>query len=83
MDGGECEKALPLLQALGSNSKALVFHLEAGLREGLCLEDLNRLEEAKDSYEKISLQDPEGYTGRLAKDYKKLLILSEKLDKKK
>ena len=81
-DAKECEKALPLLIALGSNLKASAFHLDAGVREGLCLEDLNRPQEAKDRYEKLSLQDPNGYVGRLAKDYKKILILSEKLDQK-
>ena len=83
MDGKECNKALTLLKSLSKNKKALSFHLESNLQQALCLEHLGFYEQALHKYEQVINQDPKGYTGRLAKDYKALLILDKKLKKKK
>ena len=76
MNEKECEKALALLEELNSNKKASYFHLESDLQQAICLEHLNRYEQALHKYENILNKDPEGYTGRLAQDYKKTLILN-------
>ena len=76
-----CEKALSLFSQLISNEKASAFHLEISLQRALCLESVNRYKEALEEYEKINIENSENYIGRLAQDYKKLLILKEKLKK--
>ena len=81
--GKGCEKALTIFSALRANKKASPFHLESDLQQALCLERLNRYEEALHKYESVLKNDPEGYSGRLAKDYKKLLILNRNLKKSK
>ena len=81
MNERECGKALPLFSQLISNETALAFHLESRLQRALCLEFMNRSKEALEEYEKINIENSEDYIGRLAQDYKKLLILKEKLKK--
>ena len=81
MDEKECEKALALLEALSLNEKASSFHLESDLQQALCLEHLNRYEQALEKYENILSKDSEGYIGRLAQDYKKILVLNRNLKK--
>ena len=83
MDDKECSKALEILSVLVLNKKAVPFHLEGNLQEALCLEHLNRYEQALHKYEAVINKDPEGYTGRLAQDYKKLLILNRNIKKEK
>ena len=83
MDDKECSKALELLSVLVLNKNAVPFHLEGNLQEALCLEHLNRYEQALHKYEAVINKDPEGYTGRLAQDYKKLLILNRNIKKEK
>ena len=83
MDEEKCEKALTLLKKLNLNKKAVAFHLESDLRQALCLEHLNRYGQALSKYEIISNQDSEGYIGRLARDYKRLLMLKQNLKIKK
>ena len=83
MDTKECEKALEILSQLSLNKKAAPFHLESDLQQALCLEHLNRYDQAFHKYESVINKDPEGYTGRLAQDYKKLLILNKSLKKEK
>ena len=83
MNDKECPKALELLSALVLNKKAVPFHLEGDLQQALCLEHLNRYEQALHKYEAVINKDPEGYTGRLAQDYKKLLILNRNIKKEK
>lgn len=83
MSDKKCEKALPLLSAIQKNEKAGYFHLESQLQQALCLEYLSRYEQALNKYEDIINKDPEGYTGRLARDYKKLLVLKRNLKEKK
>ena len=83
MDEKECKNALVLLSDLSLNKKAATFHLESDLQQALCLESMNRYEQALHKYEKILNKDPGGYTGRLAQDYKKLLILNKNLKKEK
>ena len=78
-----CPKALEILSALRANKKASSFHLESDLQQAFCLEHLNRQKEALYKYENVLKNDPEGYSGRLAKDYKKLLILNKNLKKLK
>ena len=77
-----CEKALSIFSALRSNKKASSFHLESDLQQALCFEHLNRHEEALHKYESVLKEDPDGYSGRLARDYKKLLILNKNLQNK-
>ncbi len=77
MDEKDCEKALALLEALSLNEKAEYMHLESHLQQALCLEHLKHYEQALRKYEDILNKDPEGYTGRLARDYKKILILNK------
>ena len=81
MDEEDCEKALSLLSQLISNKKASAFHLESRLQRALCLESLNRSKSALEEYERINIENSKNYIGRLAQDYKKLLILKEKLKK--
>ena len=81
MDAKECEKALAILSHLNRNPKALYFHLESELQQAICLEHLNRYDQALHKYEAVINKDPQGYTGRLAQDYKKLLVLSRNLKK--
>ncbi|MDE0092647.1 MAG: tetratricopeptide repeat protein [Oligoflexia bacterium] len=81
MNEKNCEKALPLLSQLSSNEKASAFHLESRLQKSLCLESMNRYTEALGEYEKLDSENPDSYIGRLAQDYKRLLILKEKLKK--
>lgn len=78
-----CRKALEIFSILRANKNASPFHLESDLQQALCLEYLNRYEEALHKYESVLKEDPEGYSGRLAKDYKKLLILNKNLRKSK
>lgn len=79
MDERDCEKALPLLSGLSSNEKAEAWRLESALQSAICLERAGRWDQALHKYEDLINKDPEGYMGRLARDYKKLLILSRKL----
>ena len=81
MDDKSCEKALSLFSRLSSNEKASAFHSEIGLQKALCLESMNRYKEALEEYEKLEIENSENYIGQLAKDYKRLLILKEKLKK--
>ena len=81
MNEKDCEKAFLLFSQLISNKKASAFHLESRLQRALCLEALNRSKEALEEYEKINIENSENYIGRLAQDYKKLLILKKKLKK--
>ena len=81
MNEKSCEQALSLFSQLISNEKASAFHLESRLQRALCLESVNRSKEALEEYEKINIENPKDYIGRLAQDYKKLLILKEKLKK--
>ena len=81
MNEKDCKQALPLLSQLISNESAAAFHLEGRLQKTICLEFENRHKEALEEYEKISIEKPDSYMGRLAKDYKRLLILKEKLKK--
>ena len=76
MNEEKCEEALTLLEGLSSNKKASYLHLEISLQQALCLEHLGRYEQALHKYEDILNKDPEGYTGRLAEDYKKTLVLN-------
>ena len=82
MDEKECEKALAILSHLNRNPKALYLHLESELQQAICLEHLNRYNQALHKYEAVINKDPQGYTGRLAQDYKKLLVLSRNLKRK-
>ena len=81
MDEGECEKALALLSALRSNKKAVPFHSESDLQQGLCLERLGRYDLALSKYEAVINKDSANYVSRLAEDYKKLLLLKRNLKK--
>ena len=81
MDEGECKKALPLLKALSANKKASPFHAESALQEALCLENLSLYKQALEKYETINTQNPDSYIGKLAWDYKQLLILKQNLKK--
>ena len=81
MGGKDCAKALSLFSQLLSNKKANAFHLESRLQKALCMESLGRYKEALEEYEKINIENPENYMGRLAQDYKQLLILKRKLKK--
>ena len=83
MDVKECEKALEILSALSFNPSAAPFHLESGLQQALCLEHLSRYDKALHKYEAVINEDPEGYIGRMAQDYKKLLVLNRNLTKEK
>jgi len=83
MDTKECEKALEILSQLNLNKEAAPFHLESDLQQALCLEHLNLYDQACYKYESVVNRDPEGYTVRLAQDYKKLLILKKNLKKEK
>ncbi len=83
MDRGECAKALPLLSALTLNKKAQPLHLESRLQEALCLENMNRYDEALARYTDLAQEDPEGYMGRKAQDYKNLLLLNRRLKEEK
>lgn len=82
MDEKKCEAAIPLLSALITNEKARFLHLESRLQKAICLEHLKRREAALHEYESIIHQDS-GYLGRVAQDYKRLLILKNQLKEKK
>ena len=81
MSDKKCEKALPLFSQLSSNEKASAFHSEVSLQKALCLEAMNRYKSALKEYEKLEIENPESYIGSLAKDYKRMLVLKEKLKK--
>ena len=81
MNEKDCEKALPLLSKLISNKKAKAFYMESRLQKALCLEAEGKSKLALEEYEKLNIENSDNYLGRLAKDYKSLLILKEKLKK--
>ena len=81
MNDKEYEKAFDLFSKLISNKKASSFHLESRLQKALCLEAMNQSEKALQEYEKIYFENSKDYIGRLAQDYKKLLILKGKSKK--
>lgn len=83
MDDRECEKAMPILSDLIKNKNAGFLHLEAELQSAICLEHLKRYNQALNKYESIINKEPEDYIGRLAQDYKRLLILKRRLKKDK
>lgn len=83
MDSKECDKALVILSALVKNKKASSLHLEIKLQEAFCFEHLSQYDRALKNYEWIINQDLEGYIGKLAQDYKKMLLLKRNLKKKK
>lgn len=83
MDARECKEALTLLEELSLNPKAGYFHLESNLQQALCLENMGRYELALQKYDSVLNKDPEGYTGHLAQDYKKLLIIKRNIKTQK
>lgn len=82
MNEKKCEPALDLFDKLLSNKSAKGFFKESQLQKGICLEKLNRYREALKEYDSLAVQNPGSYIGRQAKDYKRLLILKQKLNKK-
>jgi len=82
MSEKKCEEALSLLSDLSQNKSASFFYLESELQQAFCLEQLKRYDQALHKYEDIINKDVQGYTGRLAQDYKKLLIINRKLKNK-
>ncbi len=83
MSAKECEKALDILSKLSLNKKAAPFHLESDLQQAFCLEHLKRYDQALNKYNSVINKDPEGYTSRLAQDYKKMMELSRNIQKEK
>ena len=81
MNEKNCKEALPLFSQLISNKKAKAFHLESRLQKAVCLEADGNYQLALEEYEQINIENSKDYIGRLANDYKKLLILKEKLKK--
>jgi len=81
MNDKNCEQALSLFEKLLSNPFAEGFSPEARLQTGVCLEHLNRYQEAIKEYDRVAIENPDTYLGRQAKDYKQLLILKQKLNK--
>ena len=80
MNENKCEKALPLYSDLFANKEAVAFHLESRLQKAICLEAMGRYKSALEEYEKINLEKSEEYIGKLAQDYKRMLILKKKLE---
>ena len=82
MNDEKCDLALGLFEKLLSNKFAEGLFLETRLQKGICLENLNRYKEAIQVYDSLSIENPDTYMGRQAKDYKRLLILKQKLNDK-
>ena len=82
MNEKECDRSLAIFEGLISNQSAKAFHLESRLQKGICLEHLNRYKEALAEYKSLSNESPDSYLSRQAKDYEKLLILKQKMEKK-
>ena len=82
MEDKKCEQALILLEQLLANASAKGLSLEASLQKGICLEHLGRYQEALKEYDKLAIENPDTYLARQAKDYKHLLVLKQKLNKK-
>ena len=83
MNDKNCDKALDLFEKLLLNKSAEGFYNEARLQKAICLEHLDRSQAALKEYDKIIIENPKTAISRQAKDYKKLLILKQKLNSKK
>lgn len=77
MNEQNCSSALKLLEALSLNKKASAFHLESDFQQAICLDHLKKYHLAVKKYESIINKAPETYRGRLAEDYKKILLLNK------
>jgi predicted negative regulator of RcsB-dependent stress response len=69
----QCDKALPILEKLVSQSGAEEFKPEALLREGLCNETLGKNDKAKEIYQKLSTEFSDTQQGQQASKYLKLI----------
>ena len=83
MNDKNCEKALDLFEKLLLNKSAEGFYNEVRLQKAICLEHLGRSQVALNEYDKMIIENPKTAIARQAKDYKKLLILKQKLNKEK
>lgn len=81
MNDSDCSKALALFEKIISNPSAKPFHFESRLQRGICFEFMKKYKEALQEYKMLSVENPDSYLGRQAKDYERLLSLKQKLKK--
>ena len=81
MNDDKCDLALDLFEKIISNKSAEGFYKESRLQKAICLENLKSYESALQEYESLAVENPDTYIARQAKDYKRLLILKQKLNK--
>ena len=77
MDEDLCEKALPLLKQSINKRKTGVFDTEIYFKKGVCYEETNQEEQAKEAYQKVIKNNPDSLSASKAKDY----LLTMKLKK--
>lgn len=69
MDERLCKKALSLLQSSISEKNPDVFDTEIYLKKGMCYEETNQKEKAKEAYQKVIKKNPDSLSASKAKDY--------------
>ena len=69
MDEKLCKKALSLLEGTVNEKKQGVFDMEIYIKKGICYEETNQREKAKEAYRKAIAKDPESFSASKAKDY--------------
>ena len=81
MEDKLCEKTLEVLKEAVREKKPGVFDGEVYFKRGLCYEELNQKERAKQAYQKVIDKNPESLAAIRAKDYILTMRLKEELKK--
>ena len=77
MDEKLCEKALEVLKGAVREKRPGVFDTEVYFKRGICYEETNQKEKAKQSYQKVIDREPESPAATRAKDYILTMRLKE------
>jgi tetratricopeptide (TPR) repeat protein len=74
---GDCQAAISHWQQVLDNPAATFVHADAGLRAGLCLEQMNQPEKAIEMYRKVTTEAPDSTAGRNAKGLLRALEIKQ------
>ena len=74
---GRCEAALKHWEAVLAGQKMNVLHSEALLKKALCLENLAKVDEAREVYQRLQKDFAKSTAGQKAKSYLRLLDIKK------
>lgn len=70
---GKCDLAIPKLDQVINSKEVEFLHPESLLKKGVCLEKLNRVDEARGTYRTLSEKHPDTAAGKTGRRYLNLL----------